>query len=86
MKMENLKILIIRNGKFSKGPNYFPEGLRVLEWHRYPSNCLPSNCHPNNLVICKLPDSCMTSFEFHGPSKARLKSIFSSSRELIKSL
>ncbi|KAL2967721.1 hypothetical protein AAZX31_16G190600 [Glycine max] len=69
MKMENLKILIIRNDKFSKGPNYFPEGLRVLEWHRYPSNCLPSNFHPNNLVICKLPDSCMTSFEFHGPSK-----------------
>ncbi|KAL5173790.1 TMV resistance protein N [Glycine soja] len=30
MKMENLKILIIRNGKFSKGPNYFPEGLRKL--------------------------------------------------------
>ncbi|KAL2967731.1 hypothetical protein AAZX31_16G191500 [Glycine max] len=69
MKMENLKILIIRNGKFSKGPNYFPEGLRVLEWHRYPSNCLPSNFDPNNLVICKLPDSSITSFEFHGSSK-----------------
>ncbi|RZB62059.1 TMV resistance protein N-like [Glycine soja] len=69
VKMENLKILIIRNGKFSKGPNYFPEGLRVLEWHRYPSNCLPSNFDPINLVICKLPDSSITSFEFHGPSK-----------------
>ncbi|KAG4380657.1 hypothetical protein GLYMA_16G215000v4 [Glycine max] len=69
MKMENLKILIIRNGKFSKGPNYFPQGLRVLEWHRYPSNCLPSNFDPINLVICKLPDSSMTSFEFHGSSK-----------------
>ncbi|KAH1152309.1 hypothetical protein GLYMA_16G213900v4 [Glycine max] len=69
MKMENLKILIIRNGKFSKGPNYFPEGLRVLEWHRYPSKCLPSNFHPNNLLICKLPDSSMASFEFHGSSK-----------------
>ncbi|KAL2967712.1 hypothetical protein AAZX31_16G190100 [Glycine max] len=69
MKMENLKILIIRNGKFSKAPSYFPEGLRVLEWHRYPSNCLPSNFDPNNLVICKLPDSSMTSFEFLGQSK-----------------
>ncbi|XP_028207473.1 TMV resistance protein N-like isoform X2 [Glycine soja] len=78
MKMENLKILIIRNGKFSKAPSYFPEGLRVLEWHRYPSNCLPSNFNPNNLVICNLPDSSMTSFEFHGSSKACLKSIFSS--------
>ncbi|KAL2578180.1 hypothetical protein AAZV13_16G183000 [Glycine max] len=69
MKMENLKILIIRNGKFSKGPNYFPEGLRVLEWHRYPSNFLPSNFDPINLVICKLPDSSIKSFEFHGSSK-----------------
>ncbi|KAG4380645.1 hypothetical protein GLYMA_16G214557v4 [Glycine max] len=69
MKMENLKILIIRNGKFSKGPSYFPEGLRVLEWHRYPSNCLPSNFDPMNLVICKLPNSSIKSFEFHGPSK-----------------
>uniref|UniRef100_A0A0R0FTG2 TIR domain-containing protein n=4 Tax=Glycine max TaxID=3847 RepID=A0A0R0FTG2_SOYBN len=69
MKMKNLKILIIRNCKFSKGPNYFPEGLRVLEWHRYPSNCLPSNFDPINLVICKLPDSSITSFEFHGSSK-----------------
>ncbi|KAL2967719.1 hypothetical protein AAZX31_16G190500 [Glycine max] len=69
MKMKNLKILIIRNCKFSKGPNYFPEGLRVLEWHRYPSNCLPSNFDPINLVICKLPDSSITSFEFDGSSK-----------------
>uniref|UniRef100_A0A0R0FT79 TIR domain-containing protein n=1 Tax=Glycine max TaxID=3847 RepID=A0A0R0FT79_SOYBN len=51
MKMKNLKILIIRNCKFSKGPNYFPEGLRVLEWHRYPSNCLPSNFDPINLKL-----------------------------------
>ncbi|KAG4939856.1 hypothetical protein JHK86_045997 [Glycine max] len=63
MKMENLKILIIRNCKFSIGPNnfpeglrvlewqrypYFPERLRVLEWQRYPSNCLPSNFDPIN--------------------------------------
>ncbi|KAG4380660.1 hypothetical protein GLYMA_16G215300v4 [Glycine max] len=69
MKMENRKILVIRNGKFSKGPNYFPEGLRVLEWHRYPSNCLPSNFQMINLLICKLPDSSIMSFEFHRSSK-----------------
>ncbi|CAJ1952313.1 unnamed protein product [Sphenostylis stenocarpa] len=68
-KMKNLKILIIRNGKFSKAPNYFPESLRVLEWHGYPSNCLPSNFHPNKLVICKLTDSSFRSFGFHGSSK-----------------
>ncbi|CAJ1952291.1 unnamed protein product [Sphenostylis stenocarpa] len=29
MEMENLKILIVRNAKFSKGPNYLPE---ILKW------------------------------------------------------
>ncbi|ESW24551.1 hypothetical protein PHAVU_004G140100 [Phaseolus vulgaris] len=75
-RMKNLKILIIRNGKFSKGPNYFPESLSVLEWHGYPSNCLPSNFLPNNLVICKLTDSSLVSFGFHGSLKASLKSKF----------
>ncbi|KAL2967656.1 hypothetical protein AAZX31_16G187400 [Glycine max] len=68
-KMKNLKILIIRNGKFSKGPNYIPESLRVLEWHGYPSSCLPSNFHPKELAICKLPQSCITSFGFQGSMK-----------------
>ncbi|XP_027924157.1 TMV resistance protein N-like isoform X3 [Vigna unguiculata] len=68
-KMEKLKILIIRNGKFCKGPNSFPESLRVLEWHGYPSNCLPSNFDPSKLVTCKLPNSHFTSFGFLGSSK-----------------
>ncbi|KRH09333.1 hypothetical protein GLYMA_16G210600v4 [Glycine max] len=68
-KIKNLKILFIRNGKFSKGPNYFPESLRVLEWHGYPSNCLPSNFPPKELVICKLSQSYITSFGFHGSRK-----------------
>ncbi|KAG2385026.1 TMV resistance protein [Vigna angularis] len=68
-RMKNLKILIIRDGKFSKGPNYFPESLRVLEWHGYPSNSLPSNFDPSNLVTCKLPHSHFTSFEFLDSSK-----------------
>jgi len=74
--MNNLKILIIRNGKFSKVPNYFPESLSVLEWHGYPSNCLPSNFLPNKLVICKLTGSNLVSFGFHGSLKASLKSVF----------
>ncbi|KAL2967653.1 hypothetical protein AAZX31_16G187300 [Glycine max] len=77
-KIKNLKILIIRNGKFSKGPNYFPESLRVLEWHGYPSNCLPSIFHPKELAICKLRQSCITTFGFHGLRKASLRSIFCS--------
>ncbi|XP_027924160.1 TMV resistance protein N-like isoform X2 [Vigna unguiculata] len=66
--MKNLKILVIRNGKVSGGPNCFPESLRVLEWHEYPSNCLPSNFDPTKLVTCKLPNSHFTSFGF-GSSK-----------------
>ncbi|KAL5173145.1 TMV resistance protein N [Glycine soja] len=62
-KMKHLKILIIRNLQFSKGPNYFPESLRLLEWHRYPSNCLPSNFPPKELAICKLPQSCITNLK-----------------------
>ncbi|XP_014502928.2 TMV resistance protein N-like [Vigna radiata var. radiata] len=68
-RMKSLKILIIRNGKFSKGPNYLPKSLRVLEWHGYPSNCFPSNFDPRNLVTCKLPHSRFTSFGFLGSSK-----------------
>ncbi|CAJ1952283.1 unnamed protein product [Sphenostylis stenocarpa] len=51
--MQNLKTLIIRNGNFSKGPEYLPNSLRVLEWCRYPSDCLPSDFHPKELAICK---------------------------------
>ncbi|ESW24545.1 hypothetical protein PHAVU_004G139700 [Phaseolus vulgaris] len=68
-RMKNLKILIIRNSKFSKGPNYFPESLSVLEWHGYHSICLPSNFLPNKLVICKLTGSNLVSFGFHGSLK-----------------
>lgn len=40
-KMKNLKTLIIKSGHFSKGSRYFPSSLRVLEWQRYPSECIP---------------------------------------------
>lgn len=43
MKMENLKILIIEIGCFSKGPNHLPKSLRVLKWRGYPELLLPSN-------------------------------------------
>ncbi|XLU58801.1 hypothetical protein S245_053449, partial [Arachis hypogaea] len=60
-QMKNLKILIIKNGRFSKGPKYLPNSLRVLEWRRYPSKYFPSNFDPEKLSILKLPDSlCMS--------------------------
>ncbi|KAL2576966.1 hypothetical protein AAZX31_16G114700 [Glycine max] len=65
-KKKNLKTVIIKNGKFSKGPKYLPNNLRVLEWWRYPSHCLPSDFHPKKLSICKLPYSCISSFDLDG--------------------
>ncbi|XP_016203961.1 TMV resistance protein N [Arachis ipaensis] len=55
-EMKNLKTLIIKNGRFSRGPKYLPNSLRVLEWRRYPSRYFPSNFDPEKLSILKLPD------------------------------
>jgi hypothetical protein len=33
-KMENLKILIIKNGHFSQGARNLPKSLTVFEWER----------------------------------------------------
>ncbi|KAH1197750.1 TMV resistance protein N [Glycine max] len=35
--MKNLRILIIRNAHFSRGPQNLPNSLRVLHWSGYPS-------------------------------------------------
>ncbi|KAI5445247.1 hypothetical protein KIW84_013477 [Lathyrus oleraceus] len=61
--MKNLKTLIIKQGCFSKCPTSFPNSLRVLEWQRYPSRYIPTNFCPKKLIICKLPNSCLTSLE-----------------------
>ncbi|RDY11062.1 TMV resistance protein N, partial [Mucuna pruriens] len=57
MKMENLKILIVENARFSRGPNDLPKSLRVLKWREYPEPLLPSNFDPKKLVILDLPMS-----------------------------
>jgi len=84
--MQNLKTLIIRNGNFSKGPEYLPDNLRVLEWWRYPSNGLPSDFHPKELAICKLPCSSISTIELTHFLKASLMSTISLSRRLVNSL
>lgn len=56
-KMNNLRILIIRNVRFSIGPNYLPNSLRVIEWEKYPSECLPPSFNPRKLSILSLPNS-----------------------------
>ncbi|XP_061352075.1 disease resistance protein Roq1-like [Gastrolobium bilobum] len=62
-KMKNLRILIIRDARFSRGPQNLPNSLRVLDWSGYPSLSLPSDFNPKNLVILSLPESCLRSFK-----------------------
>ncbi|XP_028793751.1 disease resistance protein RPP5-like [Neltuma alba] len=52
--MSNLRILIVRNAKFSMGAKYFPSSLRLLDWDGYPSMTLPPDFYPKNLVCFKL--------------------------------
>ena len=84
--MQNLKTLIIKNGNFSKGPEYLPNSLRVFEWWGYPSHCLPSDFHPKELAICKLPCSRISTTELTNLLTVSLMSKFSSSCKLINSL
>ncbi|XP_057733490.1 disease resistance protein RPV1-like isoform X2 [Arachis stenosperma] len=56
-KMNNIRILIVRNTHFIPEPSYLPNSLRLLEWDRYPSKSLPSNFHPKDIVDLSLPCS-----------------------------
>ncbi|RDY07575.1 TMV resistance protein N, partial [Mucuna pruriens] len=56
-KMENLRILIIRNTTFSTAPSYLPNTLRLLEWKGYPSKSFPPHFYPHRIVDFKLPHS-----------------------------
>ncbi|KEH26837.1 TIR-NBS-LRR class disease resistance protein [Medicago truncatula] len=68
-KMQNLKTLIVKNGSFSKGPKYFPDSIRVLEWHKYPSRFVPSDIFPKKRSVCKLQESDFSSYELCGTMK-----------------
>ncbi|KAG2664266.1 hypothetical protein I3760_16G073200 [Carya illinoinensis] len=54
--MRRLRIFINRNARFSKGPNYLSNELRVLDWHGYPSHSFPQNFHGKKLVVLKMDD------------------------------
>jgi len=62
-QMKSLRILIIRNGWFSRGPQILPNSLKVLDWSGYQSSSLPSDFNPKNLAILNLPESCLKRFE-----------------------
>ncbi|KAK4259597.1 hypothetical protein QN277_005913 [Acacia crassicarpa] len=53
-KMNNLRILIMRNTQFSTSPKYLPNSLRLLDWQGYPCMTLPPDFSPPKLVCFKL--------------------------------
>uniref|UniRef100_A0A2N9EHI5 Uncharacterized protein n=1 Tax=Fagus sylvatica TaxID=28930 RepID=A0A2N9EHI5_FAGSY len=56
-KLCNLEFLRIRNICLKRGPKDLPNNLRILDWSKYPSKCLPVSFHPNELVQLHLPHS-----------------------------
>ncbi|KAG2667091.1 hypothetical protein I3760_15G095100 [Carya illinoinensis] len=57
MKMKNLRYFINCNARFSEGPNYLSNELRVLHWNEYPSQSLPYNFRGNKLIDFRMRDS-----------------------------
>ncbi|PNX99122.1 disease resistance protein (TIR-NBS-LRR class), partial [Trifolium pratense] len=55
-KMENLRTLIIKDGKFTESPKHLPNSLRILQLQH--SLCLswdlPSEFYPRKLTICNI--------------------------------
>ncbi|XP_059628662.1 disease resistance protein Roq1-like isoform X3 [Cornus florida] len=49
-KMRKLRLFKVHNVVFSKGPAHLPNELRWLDWHAYPSGCLPPSFQAQNLV------------------------------------
>ncbi|KAI4345096.1 hypothetical protein L6164_012259 [Bauhinia variegata] len=54
-QMKSLRVLVIRNAKFSIGPKYLPNNLRLFEWMEYPSKALPPGFDPKKLVVFNYP-------------------------------
>ncbi|XP_028793760.1 TMV resistance protein N-like [Neltuma alba] len=63
-KMDNLRILIVRNTQFLTSPKYLPNSLILLDWEGYPSMTLPPDFSPPKLVCFKL---CRSLFRFEAP-------------------
>ena len=53
-KMKNLKFLIVRNVHICEELEYLPNGLRLLQWPKFPFS-LPSNYCPRQLVGLEMP-------------------------------
>jgi hypothetical protein len=59
-KMNCLRILIVKNTRFSSEPKYLPNHLRLLDWDRYPSKTFPPKFYPRNIIVLNLFASQLT--------------------------
>jgi hypothetical protein len=57
LKMKNLRLLKICNVQSCGCLEYLPNGLRLLDWPRFPWSSLPSKFYPKNLVSLNLSHS-----------------------------
>ena len=53
-KMKNLKYLKVRN-VICEDLEFLPNGLRLLDWNKFPLSSLPSTFEPSNLVVLNMP-------------------------------
>ena len=58
--MINLRLLRLRNVKFSGALDNLPSELRHVSWYQYPFTTLPSSFQSNTLVQLIMPESNMT--------------------------
>lgn len=55
-RMENIKFFIVKNVRIGSRLEYFPNGIRLLDWPFY-SSSLPSNFCPQQLVYLNMTHS-----------------------------
>ena len=56
-KMKKLRILIVRNTRFSCGSISLPNQLKLLDWEGYPSESFPQGFYPEKIVALHLSRS-----------------------------
>ncbi|XP_068489490.1 disease resistance protein Roq1-like isoform X2 [Phaseolus vulgaris] len=74
VKMECLRILIVRNTQFSSELEHLPNYLRLLDWEECPSKSFPPKFNPKHIIVLNLPRSRLTLEEpFKGVANSELK-------------
>ena len=53
-RMKNLKLLLVENVHICEEFQYLPNGLRLLEWHKFPFSSWPSKYCPQKLVALNM--------------------------------